>query len=116
MSKVNNLILAKLSWSANDVSQGLLFLDKSLPVSRTKAEMREYVESAKDALTSGRKRIDGPRNNLIPFDINDENNTIYDDIQALINKLGDVQYDLMQNDTKSAAEHLHEAMFKIRGY
>lgn len=116
MSKTNSSVSAKISYTADDIRQSLLDLDKSLCVSRTKAEMREYIESAKEKLTAGEKRLDAPRNNLEPFDIDKEDNTIYEDMQAILNKLGDVQYDLMQNDTRSASKHLHEAMAKIRGY
>lgn len=114
--KTTTSIEAKILYVCNDIQKGIMDLDKSLCVSRTKAEMRDYIGSGKEKLSTCENRINGQRKAFEPFDINREENTLYEDIQALLNKLGDIQYDLTQNDTKAAAEHLREAMIKIRGY
>lgn len=114
--KTTTSIEAKILYVCNDIQKSIMDLNKSLCVSRTKAEMRDYIEAGKSKLSDCEKRVAGQRNNFEPFDINREENTLYEDVQALLNKLGDIQYDLLQNDTKAAAEHLREAMLKIRGY
>lgn len=115
MKASTNSILAKIAYTADDIRKSVMSLEKSLCVSRTKAEMREYVTAAKERLDNSAERVDGAKNPLGPAD-NSGNNSLYEDMQDLIGILGQVQYDIMQSDNGSAAKHLHEAMIKIKGY
>ena len=91
-------------------------ITKCTQTSRTKTDIQTTLVDSVKELEKQNKKIDGYRNTLeSPIELGEEINTVYDDLWAIAEAIGEAQYHLMHNDILNASEILCKVSESIKG-
>ena len=103
-----------------EISSNLAFeireISKCTQTSRTKFYIQTTLTDSVKELEKQNKKLNGYRNTLeSPIELGEEINTVYDEIWAISEAIGEVQYHLMHNDILAALEVLDKINKSIKG-
>ncbi len=116
MSEHKLNMLNKVTMLSHRLGDTERLLQKTQQVSRTKEEIRKMTLESEKAVAESKRRIAGYRSNLNPVILGDEENTLYDDLSAIADEIGTVQYMLAHGKVREASEILVKVNLLIRGY
>lgn len=103
-----------------EISSNLAFeireISKCTQTSRTKFDIQTTLTDSVKELEKQNKKLNGYRNTLeSPIELGEDINTVYDEIWAISEAIGEVQYHLMHNDMLAAFEVLDKINKSIKG-
>lgn len=101
-----NLVADKLNRTAR-------LLDKGKQVSLTKAELKDIINEACTTVQENSDVLMKPRSNLNPIVAGNPNNSLFDELQKIIDDIGTVQYMIAHDDIAGADRLLADIKNRI---
>ena len=101
-------IHTQINLIVDDLKRTARVLEKGKRVKITKSDLKEVINTALLSVQSNSKQMMKPRNVLNPIIAGDEGNSIFDELQKIIDDIGTVQYMIAHNDIRAADEMLSD--------
>lgn len=87
---------------ADELKRTARLLEKGKQVSLTKSELKDIINAALVSVQSNSDKMMKPRSNLNPIIAGDVSNSLFDELQKIIDDIGTVQYMIAKNDIREA--------------
>ena len=109
-------LLDKILGISSNLAFEIREISKCTQTSRTKFDIQTRLVDSVNELEKQNKKLNGYRNTLeSPIELGEEINTVYDEIWAISEAIGEVQYHLMHNDILAALVVLDKINKSIKG-
>ena len=108
-------LLNKITEISSNLTFEIREISKCTQASRTKTYIQSTLVDSVKELEKQNRQLDGYRNTIeSPIELGDKINTVYDELVAIAEAIGEVQYHLMHSDIASASAVLTKISKSIR--
>jgi hypothetical protein len=98
---------------ADSLRRTARLLERGKQASLTKNELKDIINEALISIQTDSEKIMKPHNTLNPIIVGDSNNSLYDELQKIIDDIGTVQYMIAKNKVLEADKLLDDIKSRI---